>query len=714
MTKKARILILEDLPTDVESVLNELRLAELSFEALRVDTKEAFLRAQTEFEPDVILSDYSLPHINALDALRLLREIDGDTPFILYTDSIGEELAVECMKRGAEDYILKSNLEWLPSAVISALKKREARRTDDKAIVELRGSEYKLRTLLESMSEALLEVSDGEVIEFVNDRFCELTGYKRDELLGKVTFDILFDEEGCKFVGEANNRRHKKVSSRYELRLKKKNRETLWTIVGSTPIIDAEGKFLGSMRAFTDITERKNAEEQLLHDAFHDALTGLANRTLFMHHLRLTIERRKTRRSNLYAVLFLDFDRFKVINDSLGHAEGDKLLKYIARRLESCVRTGDLVARLGGDEFVILLADLVETGEALLVAERIQNDLKQSFDLVGGEIFITTSIGIALSTAGHEKADDMLRDADIAMYHAKAMGKAQYQVFDQAMRERAVMQLQFETEMRHALEREEFRLYYQPIVDLETNSLVGFEALVRWQHPTRGLIAPKEFIPTAEENRLILPLGKWILHESCRQLREWQNNNALASSLMVSVNLSCKQFLQFDLAEQVAAALRATGLSPTCLKLEITESHIMENTEMAIAMLNRLRSLGVEISFDDFGTGFSSLSYLHRFPVDYLKIDRSFVNRMMDSPENGEIVHTIIRLAQNLKMKVIAEGVETAEQLARLNQLNCEFGQGYLFSKPLEPVAAETFINENLENSSFLANQPVINVEVNA
>nr|MDQ3324105.1 bifunctional diguanylate cyclase/phosphodiesterase [Acidobacteriota bacterium] len=388
--------------------------------------------------------------------------------------------------------------------------------------------------------------------------------------------------------------------------------------------------------------------------------------------------------------------------------------KYIARRLESCVRTGDLVARLGGDEFVILLGELAETGEALLVAERIQNDLKHSFDLGGGEIFITTSIGIALSTAGHEKADDMLRDADIAMYHAKAKGKAQYQVFDQAMRERAVMQLQFETEMRRALEHGEFCLHYQPIINLETNNLVGFEALVRWKHPTRGTIEPKEFIATAEENRLILPLGKWILYESCRQLREWQNNNALALALMVSVNLSCKQFLQFDLAEQVAAALRATGLNPSCLKLEITESHIMENTEMAIAMLNHLRALGVEISLDDFGTGYSSLSYLHRFPVDYLKIDRSFVNRMMESKENGEIVHTIIRLAQNLKMKVIAEGVETAEQLARLNQLNCEYGQGYLFSKPLEPGGTETFINENLENSSFLANPPIINLELNA
>jgi diguanylate cyclase (GGDEF)-like protein len=427
----------------------------------------------------------------------------------------------------------------------------------------------------------------------------------------------------------------------------------------------------------------------------------------------MTIERAKRNNNSLYGVLFLDFDRFKVINDSLGHAEGDKLLKYIARRLEACTRAGDLVARLGGDEFVILLGELRETGEALFVAERIQNDLKSSFDLGGSEVFISTSIGITLSTSGHSRAEDMLRDADIAMYRAKAKGKAQYQVFDQEMHQQAVMQLQFETEMRHALERGEFCLYYQPIINLETNALAGFESLVRWNHPERGLVSPMVFIPTAEENRLILPLGRWIIYESCRQLREWQNDNPQTSSLMVSVNLSCKQFLQLDLAEQIAAILRETGLDPSCLKLEITESHIFENTEMAIATMNRLRALGVELSLDDFGTGYSSLSYLHRLPIDYLKIDRSFVNRMVESKENGEIVYTIIKLAQNLKMKVIAEGIETPEQLAQLHQLNCEYGQGYFFSKPLEAELTKDFIDKNFESAAFLANHATINLELN-
>ncbi len=569
----------------------------------------------------------------------------------------------------------------------------------------LRDSEYKLRTLITSMSEGLTQVNNDEVIEFVNDRLCEMTGYERDELLGKVTLEIFFDDEGRKLLEAVNRQRQEGISGQYEMRLRKKSGEMLWVLIGGSPIVNAEGVMTGTLGVFTDITERKRAEEQLLHDAFHDGLTGLANRALFMDHLRMTIERSKSRHSNPYAVLFLDFDRFKMVNDSLGHAEGDQLLNQIARRLESSTRTGDLTARLGGDEFVILLSEMLAQSDAVQVAERIQNDLKKPFNLSGSEIFISASIGIALSNAGHKRAEDMVRDADIAMYRAKAKGKAQYQIFDQAMHESAARQLRLETEMRQALEREEFQLHYQPIISLETETLVGFEALVRWQHPTRGMIPPFEFIGAAEENGLILPLGNWILQESCRQLRRWQDDNPAASHLTVSVNLSCKQFLQLDLAEQIDATLCETGLDPRCLKLEITESYIMENSEMAVIIMNRLRMLGVEISLDDFGTGYSSLSYLHSLPVDYLKVDRSFVSRMTDSKENSEIVFTIIKLAQNLKMKVIAEGIETADQLAHLKRLHCEYGQGYFFSKPLEAKAAEKFIEENGGDFPFVINQ---------
>lgn len=695
MIKEPRILILEDIPDDAELAMRELRRAEISFQSKRVETKEGFLEALREFEPDVILSDFNLPQFNALEALGLLKELKNETPFILYTGSLTEEVAVECMKDGAADYILKSSLKRLPSAVLNALEKSEARKAEKKAMDALRESENKLRTLIESMTEGLLQVDTNDRIQFVNKCFCEMVDYTEEELIGTDWSRLLFDEERD-LIKQISDSRGKGLNDTYEIRLQKKSGEILWMIVGGAPIKNAEGATIGWIGTFTDITDRKRAEEQLLYDAFHDGLTGLANRALFMDHLQMTIARGRSRHSNHYAVLFLDLDRFKIINDSLGHAKGDELLKFIARRLESCIRTGDLVARLGGDEFVILLTELVEANEVILVAERILEELKTPFNLGGREIYITTSIGITLSESGHTRAEDMLRDADIAMYRAKAKGRAQYQVFNQEMHEDASKQLQIETEMRRALEKGEFCLYYQPIVQLESNRLVGVEALVRWNHPTRGTVSPMEFIPAAEENGLILPLGSWILSESCRQLREWQKRNPLASRLTVSINLSFKQFSQLDLVKEVSSIIEKTGVDPRCLKFEVTESHIMENSEIAVAIMNRLREIGAEISLDDFGTGYSSLSYLHRLPIDYLKIDRSFVTRMIESRENAEIVRTIIKLGQNLKMKVIAEGIETPEQLEQLQSLNCEFGQGYLFSKPLESEAAAAFIGQSL------------------
>lgn len=567
-----------------------------------------------------------------------------------------------------------------------------------KADAALRESEYKMRTLLESMSEGLIQVDREDRIEFVNDRFCEMTGYEREELLGKVCLDILFDESEKQYLVSINNRRLQGISDQYELRLKKKSGESLHAIVGGAPVYNAENEFVGTMGVFTDITERKRIEEQMVHDAFHDALTGLANRKLFMEHLRLTLARAKRESDRLFAVLFLDFDRFKVINDSLGHAEGDRLLIAIAGRLKFLLRPGDLVARLGGDEFTLLLSEIHSVEDALKIAERIHEDMRVPFDLGGSEIVTSASIGIAFSNKNYKEAEELLRDADIAMYRAKAKGKACHQIFDQTMHEEARNRLHIEREMRQALEQEEFYLNYQPIVDLNTGVLSGFEALIRWQHPVRGLVSPAEFIPIAEENNMILPLGNWILRESCRQMREWQRENLSADNLIMSVNLSAKQFIQPDLVEQVAETLKETGLEAKNLKLEITESYLMENSDLAVTTVRRLRDLGLQLSLDDFGTGYSSLSYLHNLPVSFLKIDRSFVARMMDSKENSEMVETIIRLAQNLKMKVIAEGIETIEQMAHLQLLSCEYGQGYFFSKPVSHEAAAALIGKMAEN----------------
>ena len=593
--------------------------------------------------------------------------------------------------------------------VISFRDVTEQRRTN----AALRESEYKLRTLFESMGEGLTQVDENEVIEYVNDRFCELTGYKREELIGKATLDIFFDEEGREIVKKENQQRQKGISGQYEAQLRKKSGEMLWVLISGAPILNAEGAVTGTLGVFMDVTTRKRAEAKMLHDAFHDSLTGLANRALFSDHLRLRIERGKREQDGLFAVLFLDFDRFKVINDSLGHAEGDTLLILIARRLELVLRSSDVVARLGGDEFTILLNELDGEDDAIQIANRIQENLKIPFDVGGGEVFMSASIGIAFSTIGHTKAEDMLRDADIAMYCAKADGKACHKVFDRAMHDRALLQMQIETDIRQSFERGDFCLYYQPIFSIKANNLAGFEALIRWNHPTQGMVSPDQFIPIAEENGLILPLGRWILFEGCRQMREWQDKNPAAAGLKLSVNLSCKQFLQPDLVEQITAALISTRLEARCLKLEITESHLMENSARSVKMMSRLRELGVELSLDDFGTGYSSLSYLHRLPVNYLKIDRSFVSRMTESAENGEIVSTIIKLAQSLKMKVIAEGIETAEQREQLEQLNCEYGQGYFYSKPLEAEAAKKFIDEINTDSPLLLGEQIINLELN-
>jgi len=438
----------------------------------------------------------------------------------------------------------------------------------------------------------------------------------------------------------------------------------------------------------------QESKEHFRHAAFHDALTGLPNRALLTDHLRLAIERAKRREDHLFAVLFLDLDRFKNINDSLGHTIGDQLLIAIARRVEGCLRPMDTVARLGGDEFAILLDGLEDFNQAIQVADRVQDALMQPFNLKGHEVYTTASIGIALSTTGYEHPENILRDADIAMYRAKDNGKARYEMFDTVMHTRAVALLKLENDLRRAIERQEFRVFYQPIVSLQTDQVAGFEALVRWEHPERGLVPPAEFIPLAEETGLIMEIGHWVLYEACRQVHQWQTS--LQRPLMLSVNLSGKQFIQHNLIQQIESILRETDFDPRWLRLEITESVVMENAEAAASMLLQLRDLGVHLSIDDFGTGYSSLSYLHRFPVTTLKIDRSFIGRMGEGDENAEIVSTIMTLASNLGMEVVAEGVETEEQLAQLRALNCEYGQGYLFSKPVPAETARELILERL------------------
>ncbi len=485
-----------------------------------------------------------------------------------------------------------------------------------------------------------------------------------------------------------------------------------WLNTNKVPLRDAQGDIIGMLSTFQDVTERKRAEEQLLHNALHDGLTGLPNRALFLEHLRHAIERNGTRGKKAFAVLFLDLDHFKIINDSLGHLEGDNLLCIIAQRLNNCLRPGDIVSRIGGDEFTILLDDLGESGDVIQIVERIQNSLKSPFNLRGSEVYTSASIGIALNDTNYTNPENMLRDADIAMYRAKANGKARHQIFDQTMHEQANYRLQVETELRHALKNNEFCLYYQPIINLKTNRIKGFESLVRWRHPKRGIVSPLEFIPIAEETGIIVPLGEWILRESCHQLRYWQSTNSSNQNLTMSVNLSCKQFMQSDLFERIFEIVRETKVEPNNLRLEITESYLMNDSDAAIAIMKKLRSLAIKLSIDDFGTGYSSLSYLHRLPINYLKIDRSFVSQMQSNAENFEIVRTIIMLAKNLNLKVIAEGIETPEQADFLRSLDCDYGQGFLYSKPVRAEQAAELIGSVFPASPMSPDAENINFEL--
>jgi len=460
-----------------------------------------------------------------------------------------------------------------------------------------------------------------------------------------------------------------------------------------------DGRPVGRVWSFRDVTERKTAEQRLVHDAFHDALTNLPNRALFTDLLARSIGRAARRGDYQFALLFLDIDRFKVINDSLGHLVGDHLLNAIARRLERCVRPGDTVARLGGDEFTVLVDDIAGPQDATRVADRIQRELNLPFTLSGQEVFTSASIGIALSATGYEQPDDLLRDADIAMYRAKALGKARYEVFDTAMHARAVNQLQLETDLRRALDREEFRVLYQPMLSLDTGRIVGFEALVRWQHPQRGIVPPEEFVPAAEDTGLIVLIGRHVLREACRQLAEWRRQFPDRPGLTMSVNLSAKQFRQADLLDQITRMLAAWEIPAGCLRLEITESVIVDHAESALDMLTQLRALGVKLDLDDFGTGYSSLSYLHRFEMDAIKVDRAFVSAIGARGENSAIVRTIIHLAESLGLEAIAEGVERHEQLAVLRSLGCRMVQGFLFAQPLAAEAARSMLRTESEAS---------------
>ncbi len=552
----------------------------------------------------------------------------------------------------------------------------------------LQGSEQRYRMLVDH-SQVGVFINENGRYTYVNHAFAAMLGYTEAELTGMSYRDIFPTEELAAADDRFRRRqRGEPVPNDYESSLLHKDGRTRVNVTHSIGTIDMGSRryMIGTVR---DVTDQKRFERQLTHNATHDPLTGLPNRTLFIERLAEAMRQSRFEGAPGYAVLFIDLDSFKVVNDSLGHAAGDALLLQVAERLSRCLGPTDILARHGGDEFTILVSQMHELDDAVEVAERVLAELVRPVKLGDNEIYTNASIGITPGQPGYASTDELLRDADTAMYRAKAAGKAGYVVFDQEMYARARARLRVETELRQALDNRELRVHYQPIVTLDGGRLLGFEALLRWQHPVRGLLGPEEFLLVAEETGLILPMGWWLLNEACRQVRAWRDRHPQARTLSVAVNLAHKQFMYAGLPQQVSDALQAAGLGPDGLHLEITETVFLENPKAAETTLRRLRALGIALHLDDFGTGYSSLSYLAALPLETLKIDRSFVMDMESNAKHAAIVRTIIELARDLGMRTVAEGVESVQQLQMLQTLGCRTGQGNLFAPALAAEYAD-------------------------
>jgi diguanylate cyclase (GGDEF)-like protein/PAS domain S-box-containing protein len=693
------VLLVEDNEADADLVARMLARAPFGpfrlSSAGRVGEAVELLRRSADVE--VVLLDVSLPDSvpGSLDSLHRIQAETPELPVVLLTGVEDEKLATAAVREGAQDYLQKRQVEsaLLGRSIRYAIERKQAE-------VALRESEERYALAVQGAHDGLWDwnLKTGRI--YFSPRWKSMLGYREAEIGDNPQdwFDRVHPDDLMMLKAEISAHRAGGTPHfKSEHRMLHQDGSYRWVLSRGIAVRRDGGEAYRMAGSQSDITARKQAEKRLLHDAFHDALTGLPNRALFLDRLGLVIAHARRRGGHPYAVLFLDLDRFKNVNDSLGHNVGDELLVAVARRLESLLRPGDTVARLGGDEFAILLDDVTDGTQATRVAQRINRELAKPFSLRGHEAFVTTSLGIALGAkADYERPEDVLRDADTAMYRAKAAGKDRHALFDRNMHDRAVALLQLENDLRRAIEREEFEVRYQPIVSLASGEIDAFEALLRWHHPTRGLLKPEAFISLAEDTGLIVPIGWWVLREACRQLAAWQSLHPDGRTVAVSVNLSGKQFMQADLVKRVRRLLRESQVPPGSLHLEMTESTVMDQGDAALAKLSQLRALGIKLYIDDFGTGYSSLSYLHRLPVDALKIDRSFISYAGDGNGRSEIVHTIVTLARTLGMGVAAEGLETAEQVSLLRELACEHGQGYFFSRPVDRAEAGGLIADNV------------------
>ncbi len=819
MATPLRTVILERSPETAELLVRQLRQSGYDVQWQHVDSKDRFL-AVLDASLDVILADYRLPGLTALQALDLVQARGLDVPLIIVSDTIGEARAVEVMKHGAADYVRRDHLARLGPAVAHAIERRWTRRAKAQADALI----HFQAQLLNAVGQAVVATTVDGAIVYWNRAAEQLYGWSADEVLGRPVAEIIPGGAGREPTGRLERLRAAGTWSG-ELRVRHRGGSTLAVLVTDSVVRDADGGVLGIVSVAVDISERRRAEEalqaserrlrallqhssdivavldsqgivryispsveaimgypvdevlgrsglralreedadrlraliadlgakpgssqtiavqqrhrdgswrhleavvtnllhepgvrgivvnardvtervryeeQLAHRAFHDELTGLPNRALFMDRLSQALSQVESEAGAVALGVFcIDLDGFKLVNNSLGHGAGDMLLAAVARRLARYVRPSDTLARLSGDEFAVLTKGVAQEPDAYLLAQQVVEALRRPFDLNGQEVFVTASVGFTLTAdrSGTVRPEDLLREAELALQQAKRQGKASAAAFRPSMGAWASARLRLEADLRRAIERGQLRVYYQPEVELRTSRVVGVEALVRWQHPERGLISPAEFVSLAEDTGLILPIGRWVLEEACRQGRQWLVHRGRGEPpLVISVNLSARQFAQPDLVDQVRQALQTTGLPAAHLRLEITESAVMADAEPAVRTLQALKELGVGLAIDDFGTGYSSLSYLRRFPVDTLKIDRSFVHALGKDKHATVIVSAVVVLAHTLGLAVTAEGVETAEQLARLCAVGCDRAQGFYFSPPVPASTVEEVLRDS-------------------